>query len=157
MKMETGIKVQDVMTRHPVTVNVTITVEEAAKLMGEKEVGSLLVLDKHGELFGIVTEQDIVRKVVAKGLEPSMSIKAAVEQRIFTIEPHEDIFEAMSFMGKQNIRHLPVLNNSKLVGFVTIKDILKIHPQLVDLIVDRMELKEQDKKLASMSGEELEL
>lgn len=144
--MKTGYKVGDCMTIHPVTVPKTTTLVDCANLMSDKHVGSLLVEDK-GKIVGIVTEQDMVRKGIAKLLDPAKAhIEKVMETELMTISPDKDIFEALTMMRDYNIRHVPVLDKGKFVGFLTIKDILKIQPQLFELIVEKFELREESRK-----------
>ena len=144
--MKTGYKVGDCMTMHPITVQKETTLKQCADIMADKHVGSLLVEDK-GKIAGIVTEQDMVRKGIAKLLDPAKTpISEVMEQELQTIGPEKDIYEAMKLMRDYNIRHLPVLDQGKFVGFLTIKDVLKIQPQLFELIVEKFELREETRK-----------
>jgi len=145
-KMKTGYKVGDAMTIHPVTVNEDTTLKECAEIMAEKHVGSLLIEEK-GRVVGIVTEQDLVRKAIANLLDPaSTPVKKIMEKELLTISPDKDIYDALKIMRDYNIRHLPVIDKGRFVGFLTIKDILKIQPQLFDLIVEKFELREEARK-----------
>ena len=65
---------------------------------------------------------------------------------IITTTPEEDIFEALRIMRDYNIRHLPVLHQGKFVGLVTMKDILKIEPDLYEILVEKIELREAERK-----------
>ena len=144
--MKTGYKVADCMTIHPITIKKDSNLKECANLMKEKHVGSLLVEDK-GKVIGIVTEQDMVRKGMAALLDPAKtSVEKIMETDLMTIGPEKDIYEAMKVMRDYNIRHLPVLDKGKFVGFLTIKDVLKIQPQLFELIVEKFELREETRK-----------
>jgi signal-transduction protein with cAMP-binding, CBS, and nucleotidyltransferase domain len=69
-----------------------------------------------------------------------------MEEKLITISPEKDIFEAITVMRDNNIRHLPVMQDGKFYGLVTTKDILKIEPDLFELMVDRIELKEEKRK-----------
>ena len=144
--MKTGYNDGACMTIHPITVPKTATLADCANLMADKHVGSLLVEDK-GKIVGIVTEQDMVRKGMAKLLDPAKTnIEKVMEAELITISPDKDIFEALTMMRDYNIRHVPVIDKGKFVGFLTIKDILKIQPQLFELIVEKFELKEESRK-----------
>jgi signal-transduction protein with cAMP-binding, CBS, and nucleotidyltransferase domain len=144
--MKTGYKVGDCMTIQPVTVQKTTSLKDCASLMADKHVGSLLVEEK-GKIVGIVTEQDMVRKGIAKLLDPATTpIEKVMETELVTISPDKDIFEALTMMRDYNIRHVPVIDKGKFVGFLTIKDILKIQPQLFELIVEKFELREETRK-----------
>jgi len=146
IKIKTGYKVCDAMTKAPIVVDPNTSIVDCAKTMLENHIGSLLV-GENGKLLGIITEQDIVRKVVAKtnDLEKS-KVEDYMEKRLFTITPEADILDAIKMMSEANIRHLPVKNNNKMIGFVTLKDILKIEPELFELMVDKIELRESERK-----------
>ena len=149
--MKTGYKVGDMMTENPVVVSKETTLQQAAKIMKDNKVGALLV-GEEDVLFGIITEQDVVRKAIINA-KPSDKTKVfdIMETSLITITPDKDIFEALKNMGENNIRHLPVVNKKgKFIGLITGKDILKVQPQLFELLVDKIELKEEEKKNAKL-------
>lgn len=120
------IPVKRVMARNLVTVDKHTTVQEVAKLMESKGVGSVLVLDKEsGEIAGIVTERDIVRKVVAKGVDgSSYLVKGIMSSPLLTIDSGKTIFEAGDFMDQKKVRHLAVTESGKVVGVISIRDLI---------------------------------
>jgi len=144
--MKTGVTVHDCMTTKPVSVSETATLQQAAKLMADHRVGALLV--KHGETAtGIISEQDIVRHFVAKGINPlNKKVKDYKVKELITISPEADIYDALIKMRDQGIRHLPVMEGRILVGLLTQKDILKVEPQLFDILVEKYEIAEEDRK-----------
>ena len=142
--MKSGYKVADAMTINPVSVSGNATVLACAKLMSEKHVGAVVVKDWNS--LGILTEQDIVRKAVADGIDANENVKRFTETKIITISPDADIYDALIKMRDNNIRHLPVVEDNEMLGLLTIKDILKIQPQLFDLVVEKFELKEESRK-----------
>ncbi|MAH01868.1 MAG: CBS domain-containing protein [Candidatus Woesearchaeota archaeon] len=142
--MKSGYKVADAMTINPVSINPEISLLECAKIMSKKHVGAVVVKDWNS--LGILTEQDIVRKAVANGIDTNEKVKNFSETKLLTILPDADIYDALIKMRDNNIRHLPVVENDEMVGLLTIKDILKIEPQLFDLIVEKFELKEEGRK-----------
>jgi len=142
--MKSGYKVADAMTVNPVSINPDTTLLECAKLMSEKHVGAVVV--KNWNSVGILTEQDIVRKAVANGVDVNEKVKGFTETNLITINPDADIYDALIKMRDNNIRHLPVVESNEMVGLLTIKDILKIEPQLFDLIVEKFELREESRK-----------
>ena len=150
--METGYKVFDIMTNNPIKIKVGVTVKECASVMKEKNVGSLLIMKSHN-LTGIITEKDIVVKIVAEGKDTT---KTKVDDvmtpfnEIISIEPQKDIYDALILMKDNEIRRLPVMDGDKLLGLLTIKDILKVEPALFDLVADSYELREQERKLQNM-------
>jgi CBS domain-containing protein len=144
--METGYKVADCMTIKPITITKDMLLVDCAKLMRDKHVGSLLVLDK-GKLVGLLTEQDMVRKAMAESYDRATSrVNDIMINELITISPEKDIYDALKIMRDFNIRHLPVMDRGQMVGFLTMKDILKIQPQLFDLIVEKMEIREESRK-----------
>lgn len=144
--MKTGFKVCDAMTENPITVSSGTSLQDCAKLMAEKHVGALLVKKKE-DLQGIITEQDIVRRAVAKGIDAAKSkVAEYMETKMISISPEADIFDALLKMRELNIRHLPVIDGKKFLGLLTLKDILKIEPQLFDLLVEKFELREEERK-----------
>lgn len=144
--MKTGYKVCDAMTLKPIMVKPNTSIVECAKMMAEHHVGSLLI-GEGKNLLGIITEQDIVRKVVGKGLDvKKSSVVDFMEKRLITVSPDLDIFDALKIMTDYNIRHLPVKDDGHMIGFLTLKDILKIQPELFELLVDKIELRESERK-----------
>jgi len=144
--MKTGYSVADAMTKKPVAVSPNDGLEKISQIMAKEHVSSLPV-KTNGNLLGIITEQDIVRNVVAKGIDPySKKVSDIMAKDLVTIEPNKDIYEALIIMRDKNFRHLPVMDGDKMVGFLTIKDILKIQPQLFELMVEKFEIREADSK-----------
>ncbi len=148
--MQTGYRVCDVMTRKPIAVTPQTTVRECAKLMKDGNVSSLVV--KEGDtLRGHITDDVLIRSVLAAGLDVDETRASDVMiVKVPTIEPKKDIYEALMTMQDYETRQLPVVdseNGNKLVGLLTLKDILKIQPQLFDLLVDKIVLKEEEQKL----------
>ncbi len=144
--MKTGIKVIDAMTEKPITVFSDIILKDCARIMADNHVGALMVKDD-GKLQGVITEQDIVRKGVSAGLDPKKTkVSDIMAKELITIAPDSDIYEALIKMRDLNIRHLPVMDGSKMIGLLTLKDVLKIEPQLFDIMVEKFELREESRK-----------
>lgn len=144
--MKTGYKVMHAMTKEPIEVAPDTSLQECSKLMANNHVGSLIIRE-NGELKGIITEQDIVRKAVAVGLDTEKTtVSEIMVEELTVIEPDKDIYDALVLMKKLNIRQLPVMKNGNMEGLLTLKDILKIEPQLFDLLVEKFELREAERK-----------
>ena len=120
------IPVKRVTARNIVAVDKQSTAMQVAEMMTSKNVGSVLVVDKEtGELVGIVTERDIVRKVVAKGLEgSSYLVKGVMSSPLVTIEGTKTIFEAGDLMDQKKVRHLAVTEGGEVIGVVSIRDLI---------------------------------
>jgi len=139
--MKPEIKIKDIMSAPVRTVKETEKVSEAAKKMDRHEIGGIIVVDKKGKPVGIITERDIVKRVVAKNLLPS-KVKAAsiMSKPLATIGPNKDISEAAKTMRRLKIRRLGVMEETKLVGVITSKDIVDITPALIDVIIEKSQI-----------------
>jgi len=145
--MQTGYKIMDIMTNKPIVANKELSLKDAASLMEDTNVNSLLVVESDYPV-GIITDEDYVRKSVAKGLDPKkLKIKDIMATNLITITPDKDVYDALLLMRDNNIRQLPVTTGKKLEGFLTLKDILKIQPELIDLVVEKYELREGSKDM----------
>jgi len=138
-----NIKVSDVMTSDVVTVKANEKARRAAVLMDVYGVGCVVVTDDHGRPVGIVTERDLVSRVMAKGLSgDEVTCREIMSTPLITIEPEAPITTAMSRMARNKIRRLVVLNKGRLVGIVTERDVLKVAPALIEILASRREIEE---------------
>ena len=98
---------------------------DALKVMAEKNVGALLVMEGN-QLVGIFSERDYARKVVLKGESShNIAICNVMTSGVISVAPDQSIEDCMALMTGKHIRHLPVLENSKLVGMISIGDVVK--------------------------------
>ncbi len=126
--------VWDFMRRKVVTVASGTTVSACAKVMAVRKVSSAVVMEK-GRIAGIVTENDIARRVVAMDLNPKASkVDLIMTRDVVTIAPETPIYEAMIRLGQEKIKHLPVVKGRKLVGIITAMDILRVQPAYIDIL-----------------------
>lgn len=103
----------------------TISVYECALLLNEYKVGALLVIES-GKLMGIISERDILRKVVATGADPKqVLVDSIMTKDLVTVLPTTTVQEAMQIVTNRRIRHLPVLENGKLIGVISIGDLTR--------------------------------
>ncbi len=156
--MKSGILVGDAMTTRPVICPPEKPLKECAKEMAKKNVGSLLVVDGD-DLVGIVTEEDFVRKAAAQGIDVNKATAADIMTTdLITISPSEDIVDAIKKMSQFKIRHLPVVENDRVVGYLTLRTIIKLEPQLIDLMTEKIELRgiSPQSSLSKILGEEFE-
>ena len=131
--MRARIPVMEIMTPTPITIAANATAAEAAKVMREKDIGSLVVVHQ-GTPTGIVTERDIVTKVAASDLQPSrIIVKDIMSSPVVAVPPNEEVAEAAKLMSERKIRRLPVVQEGKLVGMITENDIIRIWPQLIEV------------------------
>lgn len=150
--MNTGYKVCDAMTRRPVIVSPDSNIQHCSKVMEKENVGSLLIKNG-GKLGGIITDQDIVRRIIAYGIDTKKTkVSKYMSKKLVTISPEKDIFEAITLMANLNVKQLPVLDGNKMVGLLTQKDVLKIEPELFDLLVDKLNIREEESKPTGNEG-----
>jgi CBS domain-containing protein len=101
------------------------SVIEAVKMMAQKKVGALLVLED-GKLKGIISEQDYTRKVILSDLDAGkMAVQDIMTRQVVITWPDQPIQEVMAIMTDKRIRHLPVIADGKLVGLISIGDLVK--------------------------------
>jgi CBS domain-containing protein len=101
------------------------SVYDAIALMAEKRIGSVLVMAE-GELVGIVSERDYARKVILQGKSSrDTEIREIMSSPVITVTPNDTIAECMSIITERRVRHLPVLENSAVIGLVSIGDLVK--------------------------------
>ena len=101
------------------------TVLDALKLMSEKEVGALPVLE-NGKLAGIISERDYARKVILRGKSSlSTPVSEIMTPRVIFVQPEQSMRECMDLMTDHRVRHLPVLEGERLTGIISIGDVLK--------------------------------
>jgi CBS domain-containing protein len=114
--------VRDLLKGDPVTVEASATVQDAAKLMDENDIGNVLVVENN-EVQGIVTDRDIVVRVVAKGEGTDASVREAATTDLETLEPDASIDDAIKKMEQGNVRRLPVVEDGKPVGVISLGDL----------------------------------
>ena len=113
--------VKDLMTKNVVTIDAEKTVVEAAVLMSEKDIGDLVVMEGNTPV-GIITERDIVRRVLAERKPVSTKVSKVMTTPLKVIDPDAPIKEAARRMVNRKIRRLPVIKDNKLVGILTAAD-----------------------------------
>ncbi|MEM3783717.1 MAG: CBS domain-containing protein [Candidatus Bathyarchaeia archaeon] len=130
--------VRDVMSSPVITVEEEATANHVAELMDKHGLGCIIVTNKEGKPIGIITERDLVTRVLAKNLKPdSLRAKDVMTSPLITIEPSETISEAARKMSRLNIRRLGVVYKGQLIGLVSSKDILGVMPELIETIQEK--------------------
>jgi CBS domain-containing protein len=118
-----GRTVEEIMTRDPRTVNASDTIVDAARTMNEADIGDVVVVD-NGDVQGIVTDRDIVVRAIAEGRDPqSTSVSDVCTTGIDTIEPSASVDDALRKMRDADIRRLPVVQDGRPVGIVSLGDL----------------------------------
>ena len=101
-----------------------ITVYEALKAMGEKNIGALLVIEGQ-QLMGIISERDYARKIILKGKSSHDTlVKEIMTENVISISPEDSIEKCMELMSERHIRHLPVIKDGIVTGIISITDVV---------------------------------
>ena len=129
-------KGQTVWSTHPDS-----TVYEALQLMAEKDVGALLVLDALSDrVVGIFSERDYARKVILKGRSSlSTAVNEIMSEKVYYVRPSQTLEECMALMTEQHIRHLPVLDGPRLMGVISIGDVVRQIVVDQNLVIQQLE------------------
>ena len=98
---------------------------EALQVMSEKDVGALLVVHK-GDVVGIFSERDYARKLILKGkFSRDTSVEELMTRKVLYVGPESTIEDCMALMTAKSVRHLPIIKNERLIGIVTLGDVVK--------------------------------
>ena len=121
-----GHRIKDVMTSNPCTIDADKSVAYAAKMMRDEDVG-LAPIVEGDKLIGMLTDRDIAIRVVAEGKDPNqVNVRDVASKQVVTIDPQQDLDEALRIMAKHQVRRLPVVEeDGKLVGVVAQADIAR--------------------------------
>ncbi len=132
--METRLAVRDVMTRTVVTAPPDMSAAEAGKKMVENRVGNIIII-KEGRPVGIVTESDMVAKVISKNVKPgSIKLEQLMSQLLITTKSSDDINDAVLMMAQKKIRRLPVIDDGALVGIITDADVIQASSEINQIL-----------------------
>ena len=125
--------VREVMNKNVVTAEPDITVKEAARMMSQFHIGSLVIL-KDKKIVGIVTERNVL-VAVAQGKDAELTtVEDIMTKNVITIEPGKTIEQAVDIMSKNKIKKMPVVDGDKLIGIITSSDIIVVEPSLIEEI-----------------------
>ena len=134
MKPEQEYKVKEFMSKDVVSVTPETSVRKAAEVMAAEHVSSAVVCENK-RLVGIITEKDLARKIVAKGVDADKALaKDIMTSELVTIEPEKSLYDAMLKLNKKKVTHLPVVKNNVLVGIISSMDILKVQPSYMEIL-----------------------
>jgi CBS domain-containing protein len=115
--------IRDLMTPNPVTLSVASTLVDAAIAMRDFDVGAVIVVD-NGQIYGIVTDRDIVVRAIANGNYPATTrLEEVCSRELTMVSPSDTVAEAVRLMRDKAIRRLPVVEDGQLVGIISIGDL----------------------------------
>ncbi|HUV98409.1 MAG TPA: CBS domain-containing protein [Candidatus Paceibacterota bacterium] len=126
-----AVQTRDIMVSKVVTIKKDSTVKEAVRLMNEHEIGCLVVTENK-KAIGILTERDLLKRVLAKSQDISETkVEEVMSTPLISVQPDVEIGDVSRIMFQKNIKKMPIIRNEKLLGLVTLTDILRIQPQLI--------------------------
>jgi CBS domain-containing protein len=117
------------------------TVFEALKIMGEKEIGALMVMDKKDKVVGIITERDYARKVILKGKSSRETLVSEImtpAEKMYTVTPDTPVEDCMVLITGKRIRHVPVFDGGQYVGLISIGDVVKSTISQKDMLIEHL-------------------
>jgi CBS domain-containing protein len=133
--------VKDIMTRAVKTVRIGSSIRDAVSKMNKFNIGSIVVVEGRRPV-GIITERDILRRIVEQSIDPSVvKVSEIMSHPLVAIGPEASLEEASRLMTKKQIKKLPVKENGKLVGIVTSMDVMRAAPKLVSLLEDLLRIR----------------
>jgi CBS domain-containing protein len=128
-------KVKDFMEAPPIVVNEETTIDDAASVMWEKRIGSVIVVDKEGKMAGIITASDIIFAVTKSLVGRQVPVSGIMSKTSIMAIPNESVLTAVERMMRENVRHLPVIEKDGTpVGIISTKDAMGITEPLLKLI-----------------------
>ena len=137
-----AILVKEIMSKPAYTIDINKTSKEAATMMGKTRRG-FLVVTKNGKPIGVLSDSDLINKIVAKNLLPhKVKVKNVMNSPLVTIQSGEDITTAVRKMKNNNVHRLPVLESGRLTGVIALTDIARASPEMINLLEYRLKMKE---------------
>lgn len=136
--------VKDVMIKPVLTIDSKKSVKDAGQILRKTRRDALIVIEKN-KAVGILTDSDLIKKVVAKDLRSSkLKVKSVMSRPLVTVKPNETILDATRKMKRSNIKRLPVIEEGKLVGILNMNDIARNSPEMIDLLEYKLKMKEEE-------------
>jgi len=121
------------------SINPDASVFDALRLMAEKDIGALLVLED-GELVGIFSERDYARKIILQGKSSRNTVvREIMTRRVLCVDVAQSIEDCMFLMTEKKVRHLPVLENNRLIGVISIGDVVKEIIAEQEFVIEQLE------------------
>jgi CBS domain-containing protein len=129
------LKVEDVMVEGVITIDSDATVMKAVSLMNENEIGCIVVT-RRGKAVGIITERDLLTRVIVKSKNPKkMKVREVMTKPLISGHPDMDLEEATKLMFKMKIKKLPVVESEgRLTGLITLTDVARFQPQMIRIL-----------------------
>jgi CBS domain-containing protein len=131
---EVKLRVEDVMVKEVVTIDDNVPVKEAADVMNKFDIGCVIAIRK-GKAIGILTERDILKRIVAGGKDAGKTrVKDVMTSPLVVAEPTMDLEEAVKLMFQMKIKKLPVVDGKRIVGLVSLTDVARFQPRVISIL-----------------------
>ena len=141
LEITSKMLVREAMSSPVISVSENKDITKLAKVMKDQNVGAVIVTNKEEHPVGIVTERDIVTRVVAQGRDQSKVVaKSVMSSPLRVVEPEMSLMEAMRLMDKLNIRRLGVMYKNQLVGVISDRNIIRLVPTIVEILKEQQEI-----------------
>lgn len=152
--MDLNVSVGEVMSSPVETVRLSTTCYDAANILKNKNIGCVVVVDDLLKPVGIITERDLVLKIVAKNLKSKeVLVGDIVVKKLISISPKSTLMDAAKLMSEKNIKRLPVIEGEELLGIITVSDIAKISPDLFDIMAEWIKINEKEDINGTVEGD----
>ena len=136
------VLVKDVMSSPVLTIDVTKTALDAGKLMRKHRRG-FLVVTRRNRPVGVISDSDLINKIICKNVKPGkVRVENMMNEPVISVDPEDDILTASRKMKENNIHRLSVVSNSRVVGIISLTDIARTSPEMLDLLEYRLKMKE---------------
>jgi CBS domain-containing protein len=141
--------VKDIMNPDVKTIRKDATIKEAAELMSQFSIGSLIVVEDSTRVIGIITERDILMKIVAKAKDASTElVEDSMTKEVIMVDAETDIDDAAEIMLEKKIKKLPVISKNSLIGIVTSMDLCTASPKMIERLGKVLLLPKEKKVVA---------
>lgn len=149
LEITSKMLVREAMSSPVISVSENTDITKLAKVMKDQNVGAVIITNKEEQPVGIVTERDIVTRVVAQGRDQSKVVaKSVMSSPLRVVEPEMSLMEAMRLMDKLNIRRLGVMYKNQLIGVISDRNIIRLVPTIVEILKEQQEIN----NVSSVSG-----
>jgi CBS domain-containing protein len=156
--LRTKMMVKDAMSSPVVSLDEEAPSNKIANIMDKNDLGCVIIINKAGKPIGIITERDLVLRVLTKNLKPdTVKAKDIMTSPLVTIEPDATISDAARRMSRLDIRRLGVLYKGNLVGLISSKDILGVMPELIEIIQEKTRIESASNSEETEGAEETPL
>jgi len=146
-KSRISLKVADIMVKDVIMIDENASVKKAANIMNQHEIGSIIA-KKNGKAVGIITERDLLKRIIAEGKDAKrVKVKDAMSTPLTAVIPSMDLEEAARLMFEKKIKKLPVIDQNKIVGLLSLTDIARCQPRIVKLLQVLMATRETPKSI----------